>query len=211
MTMMICLVDFLAPLWYDVWVLYLLPLFFMFQTAKRPYIFSTIVTLLIVAGLLVSHSDGTQLTHAATNRFTGILAGWGVSFLLMQLKRLQVAQIQASDELQSRVEERTSELSQTNDSLRKINDELIQAEEALRVSEKKYRDIFENTQDVFYLTDLSGTIRDISPSILRYSGYTREELLGKSTENFYHTMQDRMLFLDEMRKKPARLLIMKCA
>lgn len=50
-TTVICFIDFLAPLWYDVWVLYLIPLFFMFQSARRPYIYSAIVTLLIILGM----------------------------------------------------------------------------------------------------------------------------------------------------------------
>jgi PAS domain S-box-containing protein len=135
LTLVICMVDFLSPLWYDVWVLYLLPLFLMYQTAKRPYAYSVIVTLLVAAGLFVPHADGVQLMHAAANRITGIFGGWGVSVLLMKLRRLQVAQIQASDELQKRVEERTTELLQANSSLQE--------------SEQRFRALFENMLDGF--------------------------------------------------------------
>ncbi len=38
MTIAIFIVDLIAPLWYDVWVLYLVPLFFMYRSAKRPYL-----------------------------------------------------------------------------------------------------------------------------------------------------------------------------
>lgn len=117
MTTAIFMVDLFAPLWYDVWVLYLIPLFFMYQSAKRPYVYSAIVTLLIAAGLLVSPSDSTSLMHASANRVTGISGGWAVSFLLMQLKRLQVSLLKARTELEKRVEDRTAELSQANRSL----------------------------------------------------------------------------------------------
>ncbi len=38
MTTAIFTVDVLTPSWYDVWVLYLIPLFFMYRSAKRPYL-----------------------------------------------------------------------------------------------------------------------------------------------------------------------------
>ncbi len=68
---------------------------------------------------------------------------------------------------------------------------MAKVREALKVSEGKYRTIFENVQDVFYQTDLSGTITEISPSIERYSHYTREELIGKPVETVYHQPNDR--------------------
>ena len=325
MTIVICLIDFFTPLWFDVWVLYLIPLFFMFQAAKRPYLYSASISILIAVGMIAPASDRAQLMHAAVNRTTGMLGGWGVSILLMRLRRLQEAQRKAKDELQMHVADRTAELSQISRSLHKRNEEVFQtekalrdsetrfrslidnsplavrisvagvtsyvnkkylemfgyqenkelygrpvmeqwasqdramvaerarqrelgqpvpteyegigqrkdgsqfpmhvavarvqladgpasitflidiserkqAEEALRESEKKYRNIFENTQDVFYMTDLDGTILDISPSILRYSGYTREEIIGRTTETFYQNPQDRMVMMQVMQK-----------
>jgi len=104
MTTAIFMVDLLAPLWYDVWVLYLIPLFFMYQSAKRPYVYSAIVTLLIAVGLFLSPSDIPPFMHAAANRITGIFGGWGVSVLLMRLKRLHVSLLQAHNELEKHVE-----------------------------------------------------------------------------------------------------------
>ena len=75
-----------------------------------------------------------------------------------------------------------------------------QAELALAQSEKKYRRIFENIQDVFYQTDLSGNIIEISPSIDAYSGYSREELLGKSADHVYVNKEDRARMLDLLMK-----------
>ncbi|HDS74112.1 MAG TPA: PAS domain S-box protein, partial [Firmicutes bacterium] len=63
-------------------------------------------------------------------------------------------------------------------------------ESALRASEEKYRKVFENVQDVFYQTDLAGTIIEISPSIERYSGYPREEVIGNSVAIFYYNPED---------------------
>jgi len=76
-----------------------------------------------------------------------------------------------------------------------------QAEEALRESEKKYRKIFENVQDIFYQTDNEGKITDISPSIERYSGFPREELIGKSVGEVYFYPEDRVRLLQAIREK----------
>ena len=75
------------------------------------------------------------------------------------------------------------------------------AEQALRESEKKYRKIFENVQDVFYQTDLNGRIIEISPSIERYSGFTREELIGQPVENVYFNKTDRAVLLQKLQEK----------
>lgn len=58
-------------------------------------------------------------------------------------------------------------------------------EDALRISENKYRRIFENIQDVFYQTDINGTIIEISPSIERYAGFSRGELIGRPVTDVY--------------------------
>jgi len=60
-----------------------------------------------------------------------------------------------------------------------------QIEDALRESENKYRKIFENIQDIFYQTDINGTIIEISPSIGRYAGFSREELIGRPVTEVY--------------------------
>jgi PAS domain S-box-containing protein len=75
------------------------------------------------------------------------------------------------------------------------------AEEALRESENKYRKIFENVQDVFYQADNEGNIIDISPSIERYSGYPREELIGKPVGAVYFNPEDRITLLKAIGEK----------
>lgn len=65
------------------------------------------------------------------------------------------------------------------------------AEEALRKSEEKYRTIFENVQDVFYQIDFNDIIIEISPSVRKYSGFTMEELIGKSSGIFYFSLNDK--------------------
>lgn len=70
-----------------------------------------------------------------------------------------------------------------------------EAEQALKESEAKYRNIFENIQDVFYQIDSNGNIIEISPSITRYSGYSREELIGRPVVELYPNPMDRDLLM----------------
>ena len=58
--------------------------------------------------------------------------------------------------------------------------------EELQNSESRYRKVFESIIDVYSEVDLeSGIITEISPSVERVYGYTREELVGKSILPFY--------------------------
>ena len=68
-------------------------------------------------------------------------------------------------------------------------------EERLRRSEARYRRIFENFQDIYYEVGLDGVILEISPSIEKYSPFRREELIGKSINEFYADQTQRDSFL----------------
>jgi len=74
-------------------------------------------------------------------------------------------------------------------------------EKAYIEEEDKYRKIFESIQDVYFRTDLKGKILEISPSIKRYSGYRRHELLGKNVSEFYYALEDRNLLLKTLKGK----------
>ncbi len=67
--------------------------------------------------------------------------------------------------------------------------------------EQKYANaikIFENIQDVFCQTDFSGKILEISPSVQKYLGFTREELIGQSILTIYADPEDRNIFLQKL-------------
>lgn len=71
---------------------------------------------------------------------------------------------------------------------------------ALKDSENKYRSIFENVQEVVYQTDMAGVILDISPSVNRYLGMTRESMIGRRVTDYYADPSDRTALLDELSK-----------
>ena len=71
----------------------------------------------------------------------------------------------------------------------------------LRASEEKYRTIFENFQDVFYQINLDGIILDVSPSVERFSEYTKEEVIGLPVHDFYADPKDRELLMEAILMK----------
>ncbi|HUK99648.1 MAG TPA: diguanylate cyclase [Nitrospirota bacterium] len=94
----------------------------------------------------------------------------------------------------------TTELKGINEQLHRQIAERQRAEAELQKSEIKYRTIFENVQDIFYQADANGNIIDISPSITKYTGYSREELIGKPEARFYLNSNDRERMLEIMEK-----------
>ncbi|MBP2146722.1 sigma-B regulation protein RsbU (phosphoserine phosphatase) [Methanofollis sp. W23] len=53
-------------------------------------------------------------------------------------------------------------------------------EHALKKSEQKFREIAERSFDVIFITDADGEYTYLSPSVRRVTGYTPEELVGRS-------------------------------
>lgn len=54
------------------------------------------------------------------------------------------------------------------------------AEEALRESEEKYRLVVENSTEGIIVLDRKGTIIEVNESVSKFSGFSREELIGKN-------------------------------
>lgn len=66
-------------------------------------------------------------------------------------------------------------------------------ETELMRSERKYRSIFENLMDVYYMTDIDGTILNISPSVKRLFKISDHKYLlnGKNVAEFYNNPENR--------------------
>jgi PAS domain S-box-containing protein len=73
--------------------------------------------------------------------------------------------------------------------------------ELLREKEELYRHLYNNVQEVAYTTDLAGRLTDITPSIKKYSGFTREELLGRPVHEVYQDPRERRRLLMELLAK----------
>lgn len=66
-------------------------------------------------------------------------------------------------------------------------------------SEEKYRLLAENSYDVIYLMDLTGKFTYVSPSCLRFSGFSPEEILHKSLDQVI-SPSSLPLLMEEMKK-----------
>ena len=72
--------------------------------------------------------------------------------------------------LQTKVEERTRELTSAN--------------EALRESERKYRNILETIEDGYYEVDLTGNMTFFNNALCRITGYSPDELRGMNNRDY---------------------------
>ena len=109
--------------------------------------------------------------------------------------------------------------------------ERAQAEEKLRLSEERFQKIFEQAADGIVITDNHGKLRLANPAFLAMTGYSEEEVIGRSTNllssglmpaDFYRDLwktiqsgqvwqgeminrrKDRTLYTEEMRIAPFR-------
>ena len=92
----------------------------------------------------------------------------------------------AHEELEDRVNERTSELALTNGTLLQQIGERERAEDNARRSESKFRALIENAQDLTSLATPEGIILYLSPSAEHILGYPPDDLIGRDA--FVHTI-----------------------
>ncbi|MFW9873285.1 MAG: PAS domain S-box protein [Candidatus Thorarchaeota archaeon] len=94
-----------------------------------------------------------------------------------------------AEEIEARDREKDDQAEALLNILEDVNEAKKEAEkikEALEKSEEKYRDLVENANDVIYSTDENGIINYLSPSIIHFTGYKPEELIGKSITEYIH-------------------------
>lgn len=84
---------------------------------------------------------------------------------------------EARDTLETRVEERTSQLAETNELLQREIKARSRIEESLRNSEERYRDLFEQASDLIYTMDNEGRLTSVNEVIRPVLGYAPQEFL----------------------------------
>ncbi len=95
------------------------------------------------------------------------------------------AQQQAHDELERRVEERTTELQEMNEKLRLEIRKREEASEALKEKEERYRLLTENSLTGIYIHQ-DGILSFVNDRLAAIIGYTPEEMIGKEFWEFVH-------------------------
>lgn len=112
----------------------------------------------------------------------------------IERKRTEEALRRVGDELELRVQERTSELEKANEELRCEVAERRKAEEAILLSEEKYRQLFEDSRDAIAVVTRAGEFLDINQAGLDLFGYTRSELMTKNVSQLYVDKSDRKIY-----------------
>jgi diguanylate cyclase (GGDEF)-like protein/PAS domain S-box-containing protein len=108
----------------------------------------------------------------------------------VRLGRAQKALAEERAHLEQRVTERTAELAQLAQSLEKEIEQRRANEEFLRLASR----VFEATLDAIVVTDRGGDIVATNPAFTKISGYTAEEVIGRSVGLLHAGEQDAAAF-----------------
>ncbi len=166
-------------------LLTLLPLSgrFIYEFSKFHVSIGGVILLFAVALLLTGRRMHAVYAHSLMLRYEKEDLVEELKDEIARRDRLESELKKAHDRLETRVEERTSELRRVNRTLEQEIQERRQVEEVLSKSEEKYRLLTEGATDVVWTLDL-GTLRFIyiSPSVEKTRGYSPAEAMELSLE-----------------------------
>ena len=124
----------------------------------------------------------------------------GVNIDITQCKRAEGALLQAHDELEQRVQERTRELREANKQLEGEIHERKLAEGELKESEGRFRMLVETMRDALGVQDENGIITYVNQRACEMTGYSKEELIGHPPTDFIEEPY-RSVYAEEFAKR----------
>ena len=133
-----------------------------------------------------------DIPHTVAFLFTALLiSSWSTARKRAEnrLRESQNELQKARDELESKVKERTADLSRTN--------------EALQTSQEKYRDLINASPDAVCVIDAEGKCVLVNPAGIKLAGRTEDELIGSSIAETY-LPEERHLLANRLEKLKAQ-------
>jgi signal transduction histidine kinase/DNA-binding response OmpR family regulator len=103
---------------------------------------------------------------------------------IAERKEMQIQVIRLNEELERRVEERTSQLDATNKDLQKQISERQMAEDALKDSERRLTDIINFLPDATFVINRDGVVISWNRAIEKISGIKAGSILGKGNYEY---------------------------
>lgn len=111
--------------------------------------------------------------------------------------RLEIGSLKQSDGSVSYIKEQIDLIGAITNILSKSFENHF-AKENLKISEEKFRSFFENVMDVYFISSPEGNLYEVSPSIINYLGYTREEMLTINMTELYVNPDERKKLKQEL-------------
>lgn len=121
---------------------------------------------------------------------------------LSERQRAAQALQRAHDELEQRVQERTTDLSRTVEQLQMEIGDRLEAESKLQASEARFRSSFDHSPVGMVIADLDFRFKRVNPAFCRITGYTAKELSSIAVTDIVHP-DDLPKGLEEMRRLTA--------
>ncbi len=186
LTIAIFLLDLFLPLGFDLWILYLLPIWFTLRLHwPRLSIFHTsLCTLLILVGFYWSPPG--PVTVTVVNRSIGVATLWGITMIGLRRQQVEDALLTAHNELERRVRQGIAYITQTNQELQGQVRERLQAEEALRESREQFTSAFQDAAIGMALVGIDGQWLQVNRALREIVGYTEQELLDTNFQAITH-------------------------